>query len=107
MAGPDVRAGEALLDPPAAEACGPREVRWAALATVQGPGPRVPAGAGAQTASPKAGRREDQAKNPEVRPAAEPSLAAPDLRERTALMRPEVFTLLRTGNIHFAFTPSR
>ena len=60
--------------------------------------------AGAQTASSEAGGREDQAKTPEVQPAAEPSLAASDLRERTTLMRPEVFTLQRTGSIHFAFT---
>ena len=99
MAGPDVRVGEAIPDGAATEADSPREVRWEAVAAVQGPGSGVPTGTGAETVRSEACCGEDKAEASEVRSATDPPLAAYGLRERTTLMR---LTLLRTGHFHFA-----
>lgn len=104
MAGTDVRPGEALLDSAAAEGDGPREVRWKTVTSVQGPGSGLSRGSDTKTGRPQARPSQAEAQTPEVRPPTEPSLEAYALRERTTIMRPEVFTLLRTGSFDFAFT---
>jgi len=104
VAEPGVRPGAAVGDPTPAEVDGPGEVRRPAVAAVQGQGPGVPGGPGAKAGRAQAGDGQTEAQAPQVRPAADPPLAAHDLRERPPRVEPEVFILLRTGSFCVALT---